>query len=436
VQLESVTGSGKPLAEADITRSATRIIEQKFRFKVSKTSEQPGLKRATTTLSSAGSIENNAAHIDLAHEAALKSMVLLKNDNNISPIKRTQVKTVAVIGAAVTYEVADTNDQNNGTINFATSVRLGDLGSSRVFADPNKSTGPAQGITKAAGSGITVVSGADAALADGADFVVVVTGLTPEDEGEEYTRAGDRTNFALDGKKGGRLQNDLIAAVAKKGKPMVVVIEAGSVVDMPWLDQVPAVVMAFYPGMAGGTALGELLFGDKNFSGKLPVTWPKRWEDEPTFFEGTTTAMDYYLGYRYFDQKAIEPLYPFGHSLSYTTFEYKNLQVPCSDVTKNGVVEVSVDITNKGSVQGDEIAMLFVSYPKTSVRRSVKELKGFYRVSLDPGQTKRVKIPLRVADLKFWDTASANWKVESGPVQVMVGPNARQLPLTDTFTVN
>jgi beta-glucosidase len=434
-QIEAITGSGKPLAEADINTAAGRIVEQKFRFKVAKTGETPGLKQPQTSMDGSGSIANNAAHIALAHEAALKSMVLLKNDKNTLPIKRDKVKTVAVIGATVTYKVKDTNDPNNGTINFATSAPLGDLGSGRVLADPAKSVGPTAGIKKAAGSGISVVSGSDPALANNADFVVVVAGLTPEDEGEEYTGAGDRTNFALDGKKSARPQNDLIAAVASKGKPMAVVLEAASVVDMPWLGQVPAVVMAFYPGMEGGAALGELLFGDKNFSGKLPVTWPASWNDEPALSGGTTTAMDYNLGYRYFDQKGIAPLYPFGHGLSYARFEYKNLHVPCSEVTKGGAVDVAVEVANKGSVQGDEIVMVFVAYPQTKARRSPKELKGFYRVSLDPGQTKRVTIPLRVADLKYWDAASSTWQIESGQVQVMVGPNAAQLALKDSFSV-
>jgi beta-glucosidase len=264
----------------------------------------------------------------------------------------------------------------------------------------------------------------------------VVAGLTPQDEGEEYTGAGDRPNFSLDGKADGNTQDNLITQVANKHKPMVVVLEGGSVIDMPWLSQVPAVVMSWYAGMDGGRALGELLFGDANFSGKLPITWPKRWEDEPTFNAGTTTPMDYYLGYRWFDKHAIEPLFAFGHGLSYTTFEYKHLQVPCSDVTKNGVVYVKVDITNSGSVAGDEVAFLFVSFPSTSARRSVKELKGFHRVSLEPGQTKRITIPLRVSDLRYWDSANNRWQVESGPVQIMVGPSSDSLPLTDTMVVN
>jgi beta-glucosidase len=433
-QIESITGAGKPVEDAAITDSARRIVEQKLRFHVGKVGEPAGLRAATTTLDGDGSIANNADHIALAHEAALKAITLLKNDGATLPIDRSKVHTVAVIGADVSYHVVNT-DKADGTIHFATDPRLGDLGSGRVFPDPAKSTGPAAGIGAAGGSGVKVVSGSDPNLADGADFVVVVAGLTPEDEGEEYTGAGDRPSFALDGKSGSGAQNALIAKVAAKHKPMVVVLEGGSVMDLPWLGQVPAVVMAWYPGMDGGRALGELLFGDANFSGKLPITWPKAWGDEPTFNGGGTTSMDYELGYRWFDKRAVAPLFPFGFGLSYTTFAYAHLQVPCTDITKDGVVLVQVDVTNSGAKKGDEVAFLFVSYPETKARRPVKELKGFHRVTLEPGQTKRITFQLRVADLSYWDDAAKAWKVESGPVKIMVGSSAATLPLSDTMVV-
>ena len=437
VQLEAITGAGRPLAESTITAAASRILEQKYRFKVAKVGEAIGLRRPTTTLNGRGSIDNNAAHVALAQEAALESITLLKNDNNTLPIKRDTVRSIAVIGAEVPYHVVLT-DRADGVVRFATDPRLGDLGSSRVFPDPARSTGPFAGIRAVAGDSIQVVSGTSASLADSADFVVVVAGLTPEDEGEEYTGAGDRRNFLLDGKvqpPATAKQNALIAEVAAKGKPMVVVLEAGSVIEMPWLVSVPAVVMAWYPGMDGGRALGKLLFGDANFSGKLPLTWPKRWEDLPAFNPGTQVPMGYNAGYRYFDERDLEPLYPFGHGLSYTSFEYSHLQVPCSDVDKNGVVEIKVDIKNTGTVAGEEIAFLFVSYPGTTARRPEKQLEGFHRVALEPGQTKRITFPLRVADLKMWDMAASAWKVETGAVQVRVGSSAANLPLADTFNV-
>jgi beta-glucosidase len=442
---------GPSLTQAQVDASVLRVLEQKYRFGVDKVgASNAGLKAATSQLSG-GSITNNSAHLDLAQEAALKSMVLLKNDNNTLPIKSTVTK-IAVIGVKEDYWAPVDNtgksigpginnkadDVNGGTIDFATGVRVGDVGSSRVNFDKATAVGPFDGIKAAAGAGVTVTSGNAVTAAQGVDLVVVVAGLTPYDEGEEYNGSGDRTSLALDGKDNGKgntgQQNKLITDAVALGKPVVVVLEGGSVIDMPWLSSVSAVVMAWYPGAKGGTALGQLLFGKANFSGKLPISWPKS-TDLPTFDSGSTTQMDYYVGYRYYDNKNITPtlVRPFGYGLSYTTFDYSNLVVPCSDVTKNGVVNVSVDVTNSGSVAGDEVVLLFVSYPSSTKKRPTKELKGFARVTLTAGAKKTVTIPVRVADLKFYDTSG--WAVESGPVKVMVGPSSANLPLSDTFTV-
>jgi beta-glucosidase len=430
-QIEAITPAQLPLAA--VNTAASRILEQKFRFKVDKAGQ--GLKPATTTRNAnTGNIDKTEAHINLALEAAVKGMVLLKNDANTLPIKRGgTIKSIAVVGADVGFSAPGAK-VDAATIRFATDVVTGDVGSSRVLHDPAKSVGPFAGV-QAAATGLTVTSGNSVAAAQSADFVVVVVGLTPEDEGEEYTGAGDRPSFALDGKKGSSAQNELVTAVAALKKPMVVVIQGGSVIDMPWLASVPAVVMAWYPGQVGGKALGQLLFGDANFSGKLPLTWPAKWADEPTFNSGASTTMDYYLGYRHFDKNAITPLFPFGFGLSYTTFKYANLQVPCSDVTKGGVVNVKVDVTNTGTVKGDEVALLFASFPGSTARRSVKELKGFHRVSLDPGQTKQITIPVRVTDLKYYDSTAKAWQISSGAVEFQVGPSAANLPLKDTVVV-
>jgi beta-glucosidase len=199
--------------------------------------------------------------------------------------------------------------------------------------------------------------------------------------------------------------------------------------------------MAWYPGQDGGKALGELLFGDKGFSGKLPVTWPKQLSDEPQLSQGSTTPMDYFIGYSYFDHNNIAPLFAFGYGMSYASFKYQYLTLPCSDVTKGGVVDITVDITNTADpmvdkrASDDETAFLFVSYPNTTQRRPKKELKSFARASIPVGQTARVHLPLRISDLKYWDTASSSWQIESGPVQVMVGPSSDNLMLTDMLTV-
>ena len=334
-------------------------------------------------------------------------------------------------------------------------------------------------VTTATTNGGDVTPAVTAAQA--ADVVVVVVGLTPYNEGEQYN-GNDRDNLSLDGKDHGRgygkLNTNLVDDIARLGKPMIVVIEAGAVVDMPWLDAVPAVVMAWYPGMVGGRALGKLLLGKENFSGKLPVTWPMDASQYPAFDEmpSGTTKMDYFLGYRRFDMMKLTPRYSFGHGLSYARFQYANLQVPCSSVAKNGVVEVKVDVSNTSPRGGDEVVMLFVRFPTGpdgTPSRSVKELKGFYRVGLDGnGQTadcrhgnattpcastKRITIPVRVRDLKYYDTGVTpnRWDVQPGTYQIVVAPSSGiankalqttpelcpagggvGCPLSDTFNVN
>jgi beta-glucosidase len=274
------------------------------------------------------------------------------------------------------------------------------------------------------------VTGGSVAEAADADFYVVIAGLTSEDEGEEYTLAGDRDSFALDAKqtdpKYQGIQNKLIADAIATGKPMVVVLEGGSVIDMPWLDQVPAVVMAWYPGMVGGDAMGALLWGKANFSAKLPFTWGHG-GDYPKFKgdNGTTNA-DYYFGYRYFDVNKLTPVFPIGYGLSYTTFEYSNLQLGCSDMSEGAIMPVYVNVKNTGSVAGDEIVMVWASFPnsKASRRTTIKELKGFARVSLAAGEEKQVLIPVRLKDLDYFDMGMNKWVVEDGDINIMVGGNS------------
>jgi beta-glucosidase len=451
------------ITQDTLDAAALRVLEQKVRFNGTTPGNTVGLKPSSSQYTGAANgnaITNNdqvdpklgKSHIELAQEVAIKSMVLLKNNNHTLPINRSAVSKVAVLGRSINYGTilsTSTNDQNHGIVDFLRTPRTGDLGSSRVFIDRSKASAPLDGIQEVAGNGITV-SGFDNAAdatAFNPDFVVVVAGLTPIDEGEEYTLAGDRDSFDLDAKiDGGQIQliNDAIAM----GKPMVLVLEGGSVITIPSLSQLPAVVMAWYPGIDGGRALGKLLFGDANFSGKLPFTWPKALSDIPyTLGPATATPMGYFLGYRMWDDRlrtdpsAPTPLFAFGYGLSYTTFSYANLQVPCSTIDQNSSMNITVDVTNTGTVAGEEIVYLFASYPNTTARRGVKELKSFRRVQLDPGVTKRINIPLRVADLKYFKadspTASTGqWVVEKDTVKIMVGGSSDSLPLSDTFQVN
>lgn len=434
-----------------LDQAVLRVLEQKLRFKSAylNTSSLYGLRAPKSGYDeNLGSIvgPQTQVHADLAREAAEKGMVLLKNDDigGRKALPITGPQTVAVIGAKLDYFVKSDTPQTK-PFDFVRDAALGDRGSSRVRPNPALTVGPLQGIEAAAAAqGITVVAGSTAADAANADFVIVIVGTTPEDEGEEYTGAGDRTNLDLvtqhkDGPKKGQVtdvHNPLVASVAALNKPMVVVVESGGVVNMPWRNDVDAIVMAWYPGQQGGTALGRLLFGQANFAGRLPVTWPASLDQFPKFNEGVTTRMDYYTGYRWFDKHEFTPLYYFGYGLSYSTFEYERLHIPCADVSSDGLIQIEVDVRNTAGPAGDEVVQVYVSYPETTARRSIKELKGFARVHLDPGQGKRVSIPLRLRDLRYWDMKKKDWVIEQGPVLIRVGSSSNNLPLQQTFNVN
>jgi beta-glucosidase len=447
--IPSIVADGT-ISQAIVDQAVMRVLEQKLRFK-SLYLGQPyfGLTQPKSTYDAFNGTLTGpqlAAHAELAREAAEKGAVLLENKDiggrRALPI--SGVSTVAVIGATLDYYVRSDNPQNK-QFSFVTDAALGDRGSSRVRPDPALTVGPLAGITAAAAAqNIQVVSGSTAAAAADADFVIVIVGLTPEDEGEEYTGAGDRRSLELvthhrEGPRRGQttdVQNPLVASVAALGKPMVVIVEAGGAVDMPWRNDVDAIVMAWYPGQQGGAALGRLLFGQANFAGRLPVTWPQTLDQFPVFNEGNTTFMDYYTGYRWFDVRGLTPLYAFGHGLSYSTFEYERLHMPCAQVSSDGLIQIEVDVRNVAGPAGDEVIQVYASYPETTARRSRKELKGFARVHLLPGEGKRVSIPLRIRDLRYWDMNTGAWVIEQGPVLIRVGPSSANLPLQQIVTVN
>jgi beta-glucosidase len=354
-------------------------------------------------------------HKELAREAARKGMVLLKNSDDVLPVDADEVTRIAVVGP------------------WADRARLGDAGSSNVV--PSYAITPFAGIQARAGRNspaIEVVTGTDASSAAGADLAIVIVALTQEEEGEAIFKGGDRDSLDIPGD-----QRDLIKAVAEKGIRTVVVMEAGGPITMnDWVDDVHGVVMAWYPGMEGGHAIAEVLFGDHNFEGRVPQTWPKKWEDCPEFGNRQNeTPMDYYHGYRHFDEREIEPLFPFGFGLSYTTFEFSNLVIPCDAVTETGRLVVTVDVKNTGPRQGVAVPQLYIGRPDSKIRKFVRELKGFARVSLEPDETRTVEIPIRIPDLKVWDTGRNAWVTERTTYKVEVGPNAGDLPLSGTFVV-
>ena len=438
-ELQNVVGA-EGVSMDLVDAAVERILEQKFRFHSALMNGPYGLKEPTTTWNeNTGSIEGNEAHLDLAEELAAGSMVLLKNTDSVLPLTAAS-GTIGVVGATANYQVASDGNQLL-TVNFAEEIRTGDRGSSRTKPDPAKTVVPLAGIQAAAQAhGSTVVYGTSVADVASADTLVVIVGMTAQDEGEEYTGASDRTNFNLDGKRDDGTQIALIQAAVATGKPVVLVMTGGSVINIPDRDALKGIVMMWYPGQMGGKAVGELLFGDRNFSGKLPITWGE-WDNWPTFNSGSATQMDYYVGYRYFEQNGITPIFPWGHGLSYTTFAYSDLSIPTCDagVSKGAIVPVSFTVTNTGPVPGREVAFLFVSFPETKRRPtgtatsqvSHKELRGFEKTGLlGPGDSETVTIPLRVADLKYWDMDTAAWAVEPGHVQVRVGSSSADADLT------
>jgi beta-glucosidase len=212
----------------------------------------------------------------------------------------------------------------------------------------------------------------------------------------------------------------------------------GTPVSMPWLDDVSAVLEAYYPGQEGGDAIARVLFGDVNPSGKLPETFPKRLQDNPShgFFPGEKQHVLYgegiYVGYRHYDTRGIEPLFPFGHGLSYTEFNYSNLKIKKKE---DGNIYVTLDVENTGKVTGAEAVQLYVRDLVASVNRPVKELKAFLKVELLPNQIKQAELFLNRDAFAFFSPTQKRWIVEPGEFELLIGSSSRDIRLNETITV-
>jgi beta-glucosidase len=274
-----------------------------------------------------------------------------------------------------------------------------------------------------------------AAAAAKADAVVVFAGYSDQLEGEGM----DRSSLELP-----EGQDELIETAARLNKNVVVVLQAGSPVLIGrWADKVKAIVQAWYPGVEGGNAIADVLLGRVNPSGKLPVTWPKRWEDSPAFgnYPGKAGAVEYaegiFTGYRYFDKKKIAPRFPFGYGLSYTSFSYSNIAVKIVNGSALAPeVEVSLDIKNTGLAAGAEVAQLYVHDSAPKVARPEAELKGFSRVELAPGETKRVSFRLDKSAFAFYDEGIHDWRAAPGAFELRVGASSRDVRLKKNIELN
>ncbi|WP_447894546.1 glycoside hydrolase family 3 protein [Vreelandella sp. GE22] len=271
------------------------------------------------------------------------------------------------------------------------------------------------------------------------DAVVVAVGTNYEDEGE-----GSDIAYALPDQQG-----TMVERVAQANPNTIVVMHGGGVSDMqPWADQVGATLHAWFPGQQGGQAVAEILYGQVNPSGKLPISIDKAIENNPSYpyysdpaayrGENALVDMEYgeglYLGYRGYDQKREEPLYPFGFGLSYTTFEYSDLSLSSNVMTPGNTVNAEFTLTNTGDMAGFEVAQLYVEPIEPQVDRPEKELKGFTKVYLEPGESRAVSIPLNARSLSYYVDETASWDVDAGAFTIRVGQDSAHLPLQSTLT--
>jgi beta-glucosidase len=271
-----------------------------------------------------------------------------------------------------------------------------------------------------------------AELAAGADTALVFVGLN----GDWDTEGADRPHMDLVGR-----QNELIERVAAANPNTVVVLQTGGPIAMPWIDKVAGVLQAWYPGQECGNAIADVLFGAVNPSGKLPQTFPVRLLDNPAFlnYPGENGVVRYgeglFVGYRYYEKKQIAPLFPFGFGLSYTRFAYANLRLSAETIGPDDALTVSVDVTNTGERAGQETVQLYIGDAEARLARPEKELKGFAKVSLDPGQTATVELTIDRRALSYWDDARHDWAAEPGEFTVLVGGSSHDIQAQASFNL-
>lgn len=400
------------IPESTLDRAVERILEIVFRAHENKKAN--------------ASFDKNKHH-ELARKAAGECMVLLKNEDSILPLKRPG--KIAVIGA------------------FAKTARYQGGGSSHV--NPSKLDVILDEIKKSAGDKSEILYGegykltsdeTDQGLIDEAkeiarqsDVAVIFAGLTERYESEGF----DRGHMNISGS-----HSALIEAVADVQDKVVVVLSNGAPIEMPWACRVDGILEAYLGGQAMGGAAVDILFGDVNPSGKLAESFPLKLSHNPSYinFPGEGDKVEYreglFVGYRYYDKTNTDVLFPFGHGLSYTTFDYTGISLDKKEIYDNDTVKIYVRIKNTGKVAGKEIVQLYVRDIKSSVIRPEKELKGFEKVELNPGEEKTVTFDLSKRAFAYYNTEIGDWHVESGEFEILVGRSSKQIELTETVKVN
>jgi beta-glucosidase len=371
-------------------------------------------------------IYSKEKHHELARKIAGECMVLLKNEEKILPLKKED--NIAVIGE------------------LATKVRYQGGGSSHI--NPTKVDNAYEEIVNFAGTeNVRYARGYDLSIDDTiydlaeeakklaieADKVILFIGLPERYESEGF----DRTHLNIP-----KNQYDLVKKLKSVNKNIVVVLSNGSPIEMPFVSDVKAILEAYLTGQASGKAICDLLYGEVNPSGKLAETFPLKLSDNPSYlnFPGEVDKVEYkegiFVGYRYYDKKAMDVLFPFGYGLSYTNFEYSNLKISKNEIDDTEKVTVSVNIKNIGDVFGKEIVQLYIRDKESSVTRAEKELKGFEKIGLEPGEEKEVTFILNKRSFAYYNVDLGDWHVESGEFEILIGKSSREIVLKEVITVN
>lgn len=365
--------------------------------------------------------QNIEQHHQLARKVAAEAITLLKNTEKLLPVSTAKYKKIAVLGE------------------FAVNPRYQGNGSSQVkptkldnFMDIVRDE-YGEGVEFVYSAGYSLANDDDLSLVDAAatvaadaDLALVMAGLPLSYESEGI----DRTHIDLPPS-----HNKLISAVAKAQPNTAVILTNGSAIAMPWVDEVSAILETWLGGQAGAGAIADAVFGKVNPSGKLAETFPVRLEDTPAYlnFPGEDGQVIYgermFVGYRYYDMRNIEPLFPFGHGLSYTDFAYSDLKLSASEITDKDQLQVSLTVTNTGKVKGKEVIQLYVADTESTVQRPVKELKAFDKVELEPGQSIQVSFTLNERDFSYYNKVYDRWLAESGAFEILVGSSSRDIRL-------
>ena len=407
-QIVEAVKSGK-LKQSVLDKTVERILRIVFKFVDGKTE---------------GNFDKEAHH-KLVAEIAKESMVLLKNEKNILPLKEKDAESILFVGE------------------FAKTPRYEGGGSAHINTWKVTS---ALDAAKACGLKVNYVQGYDVKekkdkkllleaieASKKAKTVVIFAGLPDSYESEGY----DRKDMKMP-----QNQDVLISEIAKVNKNVVVVLHNGSPVEMPWVNDVKGILESYLAGESVGTAQIDLLFGKANPCGKLAETFPVKTSDNPTFlnFPGNGHDVNYaegiYIGYRYYDKKEMKVQFPFGHGLSYTTFEYSDLKLSSKNILDTDKLEVSVKVTNTGKVSGKEIVQLYVSeLTGTHEDRPVKELKAFTKVQLNPKESKVVTMTLDKRSFAFWNTEIGDWYAPTGEYLISAGASCTDIRLTAKVNV-